>query len=270
MADNVEIQESAESKVCKEVRNIDGIPTLISYACVESFDLKKCTKAVVVIPGNPGLVRFYDCFIASLFKACERRYPVFGIQHAGHGILKETSSFPNKSPFSLSQQINHKIAFLENIFSPSCKFVLIGHSIGAYIILKILEHFGKHQTRCTKGILLFPTIERMASSPNGIFATPVSKYFSWPLVLLTWWLSWLPLFIKRYLIDVWFNGRKVHSSCKEAVIELVNSSCVRNVLFMAADEMEEVNRTPVENRMRHAFVLESHEVMAQIAAAWID
>lgn len=86
----------------------------------------------------------------------------------------------------------------------------------------------------------------MASSPNGIFATPVSKYFSWPLVLVTWWLSWLPLFIKRYLIDVWFNGREVHSNCKEAVIELINSSCVRNVLFMAADEMEEVNRTPVE------------------------
>ncbi len=152
----------------------------------------------------------------------------------------------HSSPFNLTEQIDHKIAFLENYFPPCCNFILIGHSIGAYMILNLLDYFGKKQQRITKGILLFPTIERMAISPSGRLATPVSNYFSWPLIAAAWSLSWLPLSFKKSLINIWFYRRKIHEGCKDAVVQLVNANSIRNMLFMAADEMEKVDKTPVK------------------------
>ena len=128
---------------------------------------------------------------------------------------------------------------------------MIGHSIGAYIILKLFEFFDKEEDRITKGILLFPTIERMAVSPSGRLATPVSNYFSWPLIAAAWSLSWLPLTIKKLLINIWFIRRNVHESCKEAVVELINANSIRNMLYMAADEMEKVDETPIEVRINY-------------------
>jgi hypothetical protein len=164
--------------------------------------------------------------------------------YIGHGPLENVTI--HNSPFTLTDQINHKIAFLENCFPPSCTFVLIGHSIGAYMILKLLEYFGKDQKRITQGLLLFPTIERMAISPSGRLATPVSNYFSWPLVAAAWSLSWLPLSLKKWLINIWFIRRNVHEGCKDGIVQLINAGTIRNMLFMAAEEMEKVDKTPIE------------------------
>ena len=164
--------------------------------------------------------------------------------YIGHGPLENVTI--HNSPFTLTDQINHKIAFLENYFPPSCTFVLIGHSIGAYMILKLLEYFGKDQKRITQGLLLFPTIERMAISPSGRLATPISNYFSWPLVAAAWSLSWLPLSLKKWLINIWFIRRNVHEGCKDAIVQLINADTIRNMLFMAAEEMEKVDKTPIE------------------------
>lgn len=151
-----------------------------------------------------------------------------------------------KSAFNLDEQVKHKLSFLENCFPPMCKFILVGHSIGAYMVLKLFEYLGKDQTRIMKGILLFPTIERMATSPSGRVATPILNYFSLPLIAATWWLSQLPVIVKKWLIGIWFGQRKVHKDCKEAILELVNANSIRNLLFLAADEMKNVDQTPAQ------------------------
>lgn len=71
------------ASVVKEVKSINGIPTLISRIHGPKFDITKCKNAVVIIPGNPGIIRFYDAYMASLFNKCDGKFPVFGIQHAG-------------------------------------------------------------------------------------------------------------------------------------------------------------------------------------------
>ena len=86
----------------------------------------------------------------------------------------------------------------------------------------------------------------MAVSPSGRLATPVSNYFSWPLVAAAWSLSWLPLGFKKWLINIWFSRRNVHESCKDAIVQLLSANSIRNVLYLAADEMEKVDKTPVE------------------------
>ena len=78
---------------------------------------------------------------------------------------------PNNLPLSLDEQITHKKIFLEEYIPSKSKIILIGHSIGAYIILHLLKNCNR-ATDVTKSIFLFPTIERMAISPSGRYVTP--------------------------------------------------------------------------------------------------
>jgi len=59
--------------------NINNIMTWVSFilpACKDNSD-----TVILVIPGNPGAIEFYDRFIEHLFDKCN--LPIFGISHAG-------------------------------------------------------------------------------------------------------------------------------------------------------------------------------------------
>ena len=71
--------EKRHSKIHHNALNIKGVMTWVSYILP---DLKESSDTVIlVIPGNPGAIEFYDRFIEQLFKEC--RVPIFGISHAG-------------------------------------------------------------------------------------------------------------------------------------------------------------------------------------------
>ena len=68
------------AKLIKEVITLDGVRTVLSKILPQ----RKIHKyVIVVIPGNPGLIEFYDDFITSLFEALQGQLPVFGVSHAG-------------------------------------------------------------------------------------------------------------------------------------------------------------------------------------------
>ena len=97
-------------------------------------------------------------------------------------------------PLSLDEQITQKKIFLEEHIPSKSKIVLIGHSIGAYIILHLLKNCSR-ATDVTKSILLFPTIERMAISPSGRYVTPMVTYFKWFAIAAVTAFSCLPEFV---------------------------------------------------------------------------
>lgn len=72
-----------DSLICslvKEVVFVNGLPTVISKI------LPRCRIhkfVIVVIPGNPGLVEFYDVFVTSLFNSLKGQWPIYAISHAG-------------------------------------------------------------------------------------------------------------------------------------------------------------------------------------------
>lgn len=74
------MSDSSTLPVQHEVVLVNGIPTRVSSA---TPDEETTNVAIVVIPGNPGCIGFYDVFISSLFEAGRRRLPVYGISHAG-------------------------------------------------------------------------------------------------------------------------------------------------------------------------------------------
>nr|CAB3263406.1 UPF0554 protein C2orf43 homolog [Phallusia mammillata] len=127
---------------------------------------KKLTQLYVIIPGNPGCIQFYEKFAEELCNLTNN--PVWGISHSGHARCGSGMKHPEKTDCGLQKQIEHKVQFLEeDVFPVAEKVFLIGHSIGTYIILQIMERlFGKYKNE-VRGILLLPTIEKLLLSPNG-------------------------------------------------------------------------------------------------------
>ena len=50
------------AKLVKEVVIVNGLPTVVSKILPQNYIQK---HVIVLIPGNPGLVEFYDVFITN-------------------------------------------------------------------------------------------------------------------------------------------------------------------------------------------------------------
>ena len=138
---------------------------------------------------------------------------------------------------SLEGQIRHKVAFIKENIPEDVKLILIGHSIGCYIILKILSQLNHRILRC---YMLFPTIERMAVSPNGRIYTPLLKYARWLAPIFARTVGIIPASYKRKLLEWHFDEEGMPESVYEATLCLFNPCTLANSLYMAHCEMQTV------------------------------
>lgn len=152
--------------------------------------------------------------------------------------LLSTVKSPSKA-YTLQGQIQHKVSFIKENISDSVKLILIGHSIGCYIILNILPQLLPNYSvlRC---FMLFPTIEKMAKTPNGAIFTPALVYFRWVLTTLVKLLSYLGPSVHRKMIRYHFSDCSVPDCGVEATLNLFNPACVNYSTFMAKEEMKVV------------------------------
>eukprot|EP00795_Rhopilema_esculentum_P008281 gene8281-14239_t len=231
-------------EVHRSVEDVCNSPTLVSQIGKNSHS-KFC---VVVVTGNPGMIEFYEVFMLQLHKASKCHLEVVGISQAGHSPVwkyaKDDSaqSYKKADCKNLKYQIEHKIAFVDEYVPKDKQLILIGHSIGAYIVLKMLENRRIEQRAC-KTVLLFPTIENLKYTPNGNFWDPVSFYFRHPFALTAWLLSFTPLWMRKMLVD-WrtsWKGRDTHPQLVDAFMQCVSYTLMNNALYMAASEMKHVN-----------------------------
>lgn len=72
------MNNNSNSPVKHEIALINGVATRIASA--RSTEENLC---IVVIPGNPGGIGFYDIFISTIFQAGKGKYSVYGVSHAG-------------------------------------------------------------------------------------------------------------------------------------------------------------------------------------------
>ena len=73
-------QKSIEISVKHKAIRINGVPTRVSSVVPDKADND---VAIVVIPGNPGSIGFYDIFISTLFQASGGKFAIYGVSHAG-------------------------------------------------------------------------------------------------------------------------------------------------------------------------------------------
>jgi pimeloyl-ACP methyl ester carboxylesterase len=142
---------------------------------------------IYFITGNPGLISYYSVFLETLHQlllSSSFNYHIFGQNLAGF----EDNDTPPKStglPYSLENQIELKLKSLNEQRIPSGPrqgqhydgIIVMGHSVGTYIILEILQRLRKSSSSLNVrgGILLMPTVVGLAESPSGVKAAPLLR-----------------------------------------------------------------------------------------------
>ncbi|XP_069742547.1 lipid droplet-associated hydrolase isoform X4 [Narcine bancroftii] len=140
--------------------------------------------------------------------------------------------------FGLNGQIEHKLAFLRKNVPKDTKIVLIGHSIGCHMILEMMKQ--EPGLQVLKAILLFPTIERMAESPQGKLMTPVLCNLRYLIYMTIYFLSFLPESVKASLVRWALQGLQLDEATVTASLNLFSVSCAANAMYMGSQEMMQV------------------------------
>ena len=150
---------------------------------------------IFLIGGNPGYISYYEPFLSTLYAHLSKsslsepaRFYIFANSLAGFDNDELAGGKRASGPVGLKEQIRNS----ENLIygqiglhrkaKPSedtfPKVILIGHSVGAYILLEIIrrhkqriEEQGEEDFDLIGGILLFPTIVNIARSPMGLVAS---------------------------------------------------------------------------------------------------
>nr|CAD2136561.1 unnamed protein product [Meloidogyne enterolobii] len=221
-----------------------------------SFDANQDQTIFLCIPGNPGNDQFYKVFGGFLLRAfalgsAYKHIKFFSIAHANHVPLppgiSENDPQCNRR-FNLDEQIHIKMRFIDEylhtIIGPKkARIFLIGHSIGAYIALKLLPKLLNDGWDCVVCYCLFPTVEDMDLTPNGIRMGPIVKFvnrldsiFKWIFSLINWF---IPQSFKRWIVRKNF-GELMANSNVEAGVELINPLVFRNIVHMTFHELEQV------------------------------
>jgi len=148
------------------------------------------TYIIYFITGNPGLIEYYRTFLTHLYAllaasdlASHSDFRVYGRSLSGFEVDGATSTRTKDGPpYGLETQILHSKMALENLVhkerengAGDVRVVLIGHSVGAYMLLEIIRQTREallkapdNGVRIAGGVGLFPTITHLAQSRSGI------------------------------------------------------------------------------------------------------
>ncbi|KAB7499046.1 Lipid droplet-associated hydrolase [Armadillidium nasatum] len=119
-----------------EYSDVGGLPVdIIKASCLNTENSSK--ELILIIPGNPGIVQYYVKFVDELFKELGGSIPVWAISHSCHSSMYLDKNDISCGPLDL--EIEHKLRFLELKIPQDWTITLVGHSIGCYMILSLLE-----------------------------------------------------------------------------------------------------------------------------------
>lgn len=171
--------------------------------------------------------------------------------------------------FTLEGQVQHKFEFIDKYIPEGVNLHLIGHSIGAKICVELVKRYkAKHNAAA---YLLFPTLERMADTPQGRKMWPLLGPLRKPVILTVSLINWLLPETWLHSIVGWFLGYKgasleaiegtkdgfsasssaVHVNVRTTVRYLLPEALERS-LFMAHDEFQVVRELNAEDIRQHS------------------
>ena len=235
------VARMAAKNISVNVRDVDGIPThVVETASVSSPEQ---STTVLIVPGSPGIGHLYIPFANKLYEMCQRRVNISVVSHAGHspGHFREDRT-SGRTWYNLEDQIHHKLAYLNVQLPSSSPLILIGHSIGCYMILQMLKRIDPERVR--KAFLLFPTIERMDESPSGRRLAPFlsRSWFKSLLLFLIFLCSLIPAPLKRLFLGIRFlsSPKKHQTHMIEGVMNIINVGSVHNIVSMGEEELDKV------------------------------
>ncbi|EME43255.1 hypothetical protein DOTSEDRAFT_80719 [Dothistroma septosporum NZE10] len=215
---------------------------------------------VFFLPGNPGFVEYYRNFLEEVHENLQHAgVTVYGASHLGFEMHSSKSGTRHNPPYSLNEVIdgvkNKLVIEAGRIQKDSgtpepVQVVLMGHSVGAYMLLEIMAWWRNHRKtseqdkdflRITGGVCLFPTIVDIAKSPRGkvmsyLLALPFLPVLAQLAACL---LSLIPLGIWNWARTLTPGPDPLphDTAVTEAVIKINRGLSARQAAFMAHDEM---------------------------------
>lgn len=132
---------------------------------------------IFFISGNPGLIGYYHPFLSLLaeYLTNETSFQIYGCSLGGFEIGKDAPK-----ELDLEDQIQFVQSSLASLMSEKTginsttgddlareKVILIGHSVGTYIAMEILNRHCDQPFDIVGGVMLFPTVKDIAASPSG-------------------------------------------------------------------------------------------------------
>jgi hypothetical protein len=143
---------------------------------------------VYFITGNPGLISYYAVFMHTLSGLLHKSSAIpmhfCGSSLPGFGTVTSEPEVESRIPAGIEEQITNTEKLIQKAVkhhegmlsyatdAASTRVILMGHSIGCYILLEILRRQRAGRSRLdgveiAGGIMLFPTIIDIGKSWNG-------------------------------------------------------------------------------------------------------
>lgn len=232
---------------------------------------------IIFLTGNPGLIGYYDIFLTHLHallsddsgsvKKSEVAFEVHGSSLPGFGTEElgdeekrrrwKSLGLDHDAPFSLEDSIR---AVEQNIFkiikkseeNGDANVILIGHSLGAFIALELIERHRKRleikqavegEPPIVGGIGLFPCVFEMRQSKSGIRLQKLAQlpFFKTGLPHFLYFLICLiPLVILGPLVRLVTRMPKDAAAVTTAFLK--SPKGIKSALFLACDEIETITR----------------------------
>uniref|UniRef100_A0A0E0N7V0 AB hydrolase-1 domain-containing protein n=1 Tax=Oryza rufipogon TaxID=4529 RepID=A0A0E0N7V0_ORYRU len=189
---------------------------------------KEPSVHVLVIPGNPGIVAFYKDFVEELYENL-----------GGQASITERGRL-----FSLHEQIDHKVDFIEQEFQHSEQsLVLVGHSIGAYICLEIFKRLQKKVKLCV-GLYPFLTLNKKSMKQSAIGYIARSSLLSKGVSSFVSFIGSLQASVTRGIVRRLLGPSWSVTAVEATCGHLLWYHTMRNVLFMAMTEFTKLSEEP--------------------------
>eukprot|EP01023_Acetabularia_acetabulum_P027854 TRINITY_DN2635_c0_g1_i5.p1 TRINITY_DN2635_c0_g1~~TRINITY_DN2635_c0_g1_i5.p1 ORF type:complete len:340 (-),score=24.70 TRINITY_DN2635_c0_g1_i5:510-1529(-) len=201
----------------------------------------KPQKIVLIVPGNPGQGLFYVRYVQHLHVSLEGRCDVFVLTLPGF----ESKPIHGKTRrFSLQNHIETVSELVLELRSEAIDdnlpVSLIGHSIGAYIILHASDNLLRHHNyRVHSLIALYPFFRVDGSEQRQRATRFLCYYLPFVVGIFVQACSYLPQHVLRWI----FWGLKFKSDCHnmESMLLLIRKHVALNALYMGMTEFRQLN-----------------------------
>ncbi|OJJ68526.1 hypothetical protein ASPBRDRAFT_198958 [Aspergillus brasiliensis CBS 101740] len=217
---------------------------------------------VYFISGNPGLISYYYPFFTFLSEKLQclsseqkkdHQFYIHG--HSLAGFEVESPSLPTHY-HDVEDQIQFIQRKLDSFVQATAqdttvkpRVILMGHSVGTYIAMEVIRRHRSAHSNTTSafdiigGVMLFPTVMDIASSPSGKKLTTLLSFIPHLALVVSFFAriltTLLPDFALRALIKLFMAdppSQAVDTTCAF----LKSKRGVRQALHMAADEMRTI------------------------------
>jgi len=202
---------------------------------------------MLIMPGNPGLVRFYQLFMLYLHRLSKGQIEFRCLSYVGH----TSRSLNHGGVFDFPFQIRFCQQYITQVRQqhPKRKLFLAGHSVGARICLHLIEQLERDGAALPEHVfLLFPTVFDIARTPNGRIHVPVLRYLRRFTNTIIAPVATLPASLRRYIL---YRHIGLHPYEVDAAMGLTQPNTVRNAAEMAHGEMELITALQDDLVSRH-------------------